>query len=118
MARPEDVCFNRGKYKIWKPWSEGDYYHTVVPPQISPIPGSIIKRVDIMTVKIIDDIGVYGGGSITMVYYLYDFIKEGKIIEQTQYIVDKSKDSDDKTVYFDEGLEEKLGGKKEKIGGI
>ena len=68
-----------------------------------------------MTVKIVDDIGVYGG-PITMTYYIYDFIKEGEVIEREQYFIKKDKEYN-KTVYFDEGLEEKLGGKKEKIGG-
>ena len=116
MARPEDV-YAGGKYKLWKPWSMGDYYHTVEQPQISPLPGSSIKLNDIMVVKIIDDIGVYGG-TVTMVYYLYDFIKEGKVIERTQYIIGRGEDMEDKTVFFDEGLEEKLGGQKEKIGGL
>lgn len=115
MARPEDVCPN-GKYKLWKPWNVGDYYHTVEQPQISPMPYSEIKLNDIMRVTIIDDIGVLGG-NITMTFYLYDFIKEGRVLENIQYIIEKSKDYNNSTVYYDEGLKEKLGGEKERIGG-
>ena len=99
MARPEDACAG-GKYKIWKPWSTGDYYHTIEPSQITPLPRSKIKLNDKMVVNIIDDIGVYGG-NITMVYWLYDFIQEGRVVEQKQYIVEKDKDNN-KTVFFDE----------------
>ena len=116
MARPEDVC-SGGRYKRWKPWSMGDYYHTIAPAEITPMPGSIIRLNDVMTVNIVDDIGVYGGGGITMVYYLYDFIKEGRVTTKEQYIIKKEKDVN-KTVYYDEGLDEKLGGDKEKIGGL
>lgn len=114
MARPEDVSRN-GSYKIWKTWHEGDYYHSFIPPQISPMPNSEIKLSDVMIVNIIDDIGVYGGG-ITMVYYLYDFIKTGRKKVKKQTIIRKKKGyiSD---VFYDYSLEEKLGGQKEILGG-
>lgn len=106
-----------GKYKRWKRHQWG-YNHGPLydEPEITPLTGSNIKFNNILRVKVVDDVGAIGH-DVYWYIYLYDFIKEGKVIEKTQYIIDEGGKDVKKTVYYDEALDEKLGGEKQKTGG-
>ena len=107
------------KYKRWKRHQMGiDVHDNPIydEPEISPLPGSTIKYRDMLRIEVIDDVGLVGHNFYWYIH-LYDFVKEGKVITQTQYIVNKGDEDAKKTVYYDEGLDEKLGGEKQKTGG-
>lgn len=105
------------KYKRWKRHQAAIYQGQPLydEPEITPLPGSEIKYRDLLRIYVVDDIGAVGYNFYWNIY-LYNFVKEGKVITKTQYIIKKGGNDDNKTVYFDTGLDEKLGGEKQKTG--
>lgn len=107
------------KYKRWKRHQmgiDGGNNPVYDEPEIMPLQNSEIKYHDLLRIEVIDDVGLVGHNFYWYIY-LYDFIKENKVIQKEQYIVKKGDDYDKKTVYYDKGLDEKLGGEKQKAGG-
>lgn len=91
---------------------EGPLYEE---PEITPLPGSKLKLVDVLRVTVVDDVGI-GTGNFYWYIYLYDFVKTGEKIRNVQTIY-KDTNIAAENVYFDDTLDEKLGGEKQNLGG-
>lgn len=84
-------------------------------PDFTPIAGSTTKLWNVLRVTVVDDIGM-GLGQFYYYFNLYDFTKTGEKKKSVQTIY-KDTDIAAENVYFDDTLDEKLGGEKQNLGG-
>lgn len=108
-----------GKYKrfVRHQWGyypgEGPLYNE---PEFAPLPNSDTKLWNVLRVTVVDDVGLIGS-NFYYYFYLYDFTKNREVVRKKQVIYRSTSGGMTGNAYYDDMLEEKLGGKKEVLGG-
>lgn len=102
-----------GKYKLWRITNNSG-----VAVQIGPRAGDKVEPALIIVVDVFLLDPQYPGGRIDKYWYiyLYDFVKYGRTIKKKQTIVKGGRDISMVNPYYEPGIEERLGGTKERLG--
>lgn len=112
-----ETYIHSGKYKLWKAVrvaihpSLGPVYR---PSEIKPVGGSRVKLVDTLDLYVVDDTPL-GVGNFHWYFSLCDFEKLGRTRDKVTYRRQQS-NSYSRNKFYDESLEDKLGGFEQTLG--